>query len=111
MRVVRPRLIVNLYLRLYSSASLANNLLILLSRLLSTGNSFTPYFTSYILEVIDLEDYKRFYSTSSIARSSISSSNYIGGFYISISYSNIVSRDLSPILVYSRPSYENSSTL
>ena len=110
-RVVCIGLIINLYPRLYSFASLANNLLTLLSRLLSIRNFFTSRFTNCVLEVIDLEDYKRFRSTSNTVESDISFFNYIGGFYISINYSNIVSRDLGPILVYSRPGYKNESAL
>ena len=110
-RVVCSGLVINLYSRSCLSDSSANNSLTLLFRLLSTLSFFTSRFNSYVLEVIDLEDRKRFRSTSNIIKSGISISNYIEGFHISINYSNIVFRDLGSILIYVRPGYENSSTL
>ena len=105
-QVSRPELIINLYSRLCSFVSSVNNPLTLLSRLLSTWSFFTSRFNSCVLKVIDSEDRKRFRSTPDTVGSSISSSNCIGEFNISVNCSDIVSRDL-----YSRSDYENGSAL
>ena len=110
-RVARPGLVVNLCPRSCSSVSSANNPLTLLSRLLSTWSFFTPRFDGCVLEVMDSEDRKRFRSTPGTVGSGISPSNCVGGFHISVGCSDIVSRDLGPTLVCSRPGCENGSAL
>ena len=110
-RVVRPGLVVNLCSRSCSSVSSANNSLTLLSRLLSTWSFFTPYFDGCVLKVMDSEDRKHFRSTTGTVGSDISPSNCVGGFHISIGCSDIVSRDLDPTLVCSRPGCKNGNAL
>ena len=60
---------------------------------------------------MNLEDRKRFRNTPDTVESGISPSNCVGGFHISVGYSDIVSRDLGPILVCSRFGCENNSAL
>lgn len=110
-RVARFKLIINLYPRSCFFASSVNNLLTLLSRLLSIKNFFTSRFISYVLKVINSKDRKRFRSTSNTIESNISFFNYIEGFHISINYSNIIIRDLGSTLIYFKSNYKNNSAL
>ena len=60
---------------------------------------------------MNLEDRERFRSIFDTVESSLSFFNCIGEFHISIDYSNIVFRDLDPILIYFIFAYTSDVTL